>query len=479
MPANISPERPFLRIIFPVAPAANHAACPGPPFFFKIRLQMEPPNPSTLVPESDPDSTAPAPSAPAAAAAAVSLARKWRPRNFADIVGQDYVVDAVRRAARRHHAYLFSGTRGVGKTTLARVLAMLLNCRDENAQDPCGKCPNCRDIAAGKFTAVMELDAASLKSGAGDTQVGQIRELMDEMAYAPAQGRFRVLVIDEVHALGNGPKAPAFNPLLKTLEEPPPHARFILATTDPQRLPATVRSRCLCFSLSPIPRKVITERLAFILREEKISFEPEALNEIARLGRGSLRDALSILDQVAHGGETLAARTVRQIVGASSIPLLGEILRAAGDNNPAEALRLSESLAAQNADFSEALQQAAALIFRAATLRAIPEISRNENSDGEEESVAREVAEKFSPEELQALYEIAIRGRAQIPFAPDERTGFEMTLLRMTLFSPQTLPPARSGPVASSAPAASPAASPPPPPPGQAGAAGESGAGEN
>ena len=413
---------------------------------------MESPAPShpSLVPESESDSSAPAPSAPSAAAAAVSLARKWRPRNFADIVGQDYVVDAVRRAARRHHAYLFSGTRGVGKTTLARVLAMLLNCRDENAGDPCGKCPPCVAIRGGGFIDVVEIDAAT------HTQVDKMREALESAAYAPAQGRFRVFVIDEAHMLTRH----SFNSMLKTLEEPPPHVRFILATTESQRVPATVRSRCLCFSLSPIPRKVITERLAFILREEKISFEPEALNEIARLGRGSLRDALSILDQVAHGGETLAARTVRQIVGASSIPLLGEILRAAGDNNPAEALRLSESLAAQNADFSEALQQAAALIFRAATLRAIPEISKNESSDGEEESVAREVAEKFSPEELQALYEIAIRGRAQIPFAPDERTGFEMTLLRMTLFSPQTLPPARSGPVESSAPAAS----PPPPP---------------
>ena len=411
-------------------------------------MESPAPSPPPLVPESKSDSSAPPPSAPAAAAAAVSLARKWRPRNFADIVGQDYVVDAVRRAARRHHAYLFSGTRGVGKTTLARVLAMLLNCRDENAHDPCGKCPPCVAIRGGGFIDVVEIDAAT------HTQVDKMREALESAAYAPAQGRFRVFVIDEAHMLTRH----SFNSMLKTLEEPPPHVRFILATTESQRVPATIRSRCLCFSLSPIPRKVITERLAFILREEKISFEPEALNEIARLGRGSLRDALSILDQVAHGGETLAARTVRQIVGASSIPLLGEILRAAGDNNPAEALRLSESLAAQNADFSEALQQAAALIFRAATLRAIPEISRNENSDGEEESVAREVAEKFSPEELQALYEIAIRGRAQIPFAPDERTGFEMTLLRMTLFSPQTLPPARSVPVAS------PAASPPPPP---------------
>ena len=413
---------------------------------------MEPPNPSPLVPESESDSSAPDPSAPAAAAAAVSLARKWRPRNFADIVGQDYVVDAVRRAARRHHAYLFSGTRGVGKTTLARVLAMLLNCRDENAGDPCGKCPPCVAIRGGGFIDVVEIDAAT------HTQVDKMREALESAAYAPAQGRFRVFVIDEAHMLTRH----SFNSMLKTLEEPPPHVRFILATTESQRVPATIRSRCLCFSLSPIPRKVITERLAFILREEKISFEPEALNEIARLGRGSLRDALSILDQVAHGGETLAARTVRQIVGASSIPLLGEILRAAGDNNPAEALRLSESLAAQNADFSEALQQAAALIFRAATLRAIPEISKNENSDGEEESVAREVAEKFSPEELQALYEIAIRGRAQIPFAPDERTGFEMTLLRMTLFSPQTV---GTVPNPEPAPAASPAASPPPPPP--------------
>ena len=370
----------------------------------------------------------------ALASPSVSLARKWRPRNFADIVGQDYVVDAVRRAARRHHAYLFSGTRGVGKTTLARVLAMLLNCQDENADDPCGKCANCRDIAAGKFTAVMELDAASLKSGAGDTQVGQIRELMDEMSYAPAQGRFRVLIMDEVHALGNGPKAPAFNPLLKTLEEPPPHARFILATTDPQRLPATVRSRCLCFSLSPIPRGVIAARLASILRAENIPFEDDAVGEVARLGRGSLRDALSILDQVAHGGETLAASHVRRIVGASSIPVLAGILRAVSQNNAAEAMRGAEALAAQNADFGESLQQAASLIFRAAARLAVPE--SDGEGDGEEEEAAREISEKFSAEELQALYEIALRGRAQIPFAPDERTGFEMTVLRMTLFAP-------------------------------------------
>ena len=384
-------------------------------------------SPLVLSPETEPEDNAP--SRPS-----VSLARKWRPRNFADIVGQDYVVDAVRRAARRHHAYLFSGTRGVGKTTLARVLAMLLNCQDENAEDPCGKCPNCRDIAAGKFTAVMELDAASLKSGAGDTQVGQIRELMDEMSYAPAQGRFRVLIMDEVHALGNGPKAPAFNPLLKTLEEPPPHARFILATTDPQRLPATVRSRCLCFSLSPIPKTVIAERLANILRAENIPFEDDAVGEVARLGRGSLRDALSILDQVAHGGETLAASHVRRIVGASSIPVLAGILRAVAENNAAEAMRGAEALAAQNADFGESLQQAASLIFRAAARLAVPE-SEGEN-DGEEEDAAREISEKFSAEELQALYEIALRGRAQIPFAPDERTGFEMTILRMTLFAP-------------------------------------------
>ena len=386
-------------------------------------------SPLVLSPETESEAEDNAPASPS-----VSLARKWRPRNFADIVGQDYVVDAVRRAARRHHAYLFSGTRGVGKTTLARVLAMLLNCRDENAEDPCGKCPNCRDIAAGKFTAVMELDAASLKSGAGDTQVGQIRELMDEMSYAPAQGRFRVLIMDEVHALGNGPKAPAFNPLLKTLEEPPPHARFILATTDPQRLPATVRSRCLCFSLSPIPKTVIAGRLANILRAENIPFEDDAVSEVARLGRGSLRDALSILDQVAHGGETLAASHVRRIVGASSIPVLAGILRAVAENNAAEAMRGAEALAAQNADFGESLQQAASLIFRAAARLAVPE-SDGEN-DGEEEDAAREISEKFSAEELQALYEIALRGRAQIPFAPDERTGFEMTILRMTLFAP-------------------------------------------
>ena len=416
-----------------------------PAVFFNPTLPMEALSPA-LSPEMESDS------APESAArSSVSLARKWRPRNFADIVGQDYVVDAVRRAARRHHAYLFSGTRGVGKTTLARVLAMLLNCQDENAEDPCGKCPNCRDIAAGKFTAVMELDAASLKSGSGDTQVGQIRELMDEMAYAPAQGRFRVLIMDEVHALGAGPKAAAFNPLLKTLEEPPPHARFILATTDPQRLPATVRSRCLCFSLSPIPRGVIAERLAMILQEENIPFEDDAVAEIARLGRGSLRDALSILDQVAHSGETLAAARVRRIVGASSVPILADILRAVANGSPADAMKSAAALAAQNADFSESLQQMSALIFRAAARLAIPQSA--DNDDGEEEAAAREISEKFSPEELQALYEIAVRGRAQIPFAPDERSGFEMTLLRMSLFSPA---PAHPAPTPASASASAP-----------------------
>ena len=362
--------------------------------------------------------------APVSDSASVSLARKWRPKNFADIVGQDFVVDAVKRAARRHHAYLFSGTRGVGKTTLARILAMLLNCRDENASDPCGECPACAAIRGGGFIDVAEVDAAT------HTQVDKMREILDSAVYAPAQGRFRVFVIDEAHMLSRS----AFNAMLKTLEEPPPHVRFILATTDPRRVPATVRSRCLCFSLSPIPREVIAARLSHVLKAEAIPFDADAANEIARLGRGSLRDALSILDQCAHGGDKLTAAHVRRVVGASSVPVLADILRAVGENNPGEALSLAGSLANDNADFGEALQACAAILFRAATAQAIP---GGEDDGGEEDAAARDIAGRFSAEELQALYEVAIRGRAQLPFAPDERTGFEMTLLRMALFSPK------------------------------------------
>lgn len=378
----------------------------------------------------------------------ISLARKWRPRRFADLVGHEYAARALQNAVsqnRLHHAFLFTGTRGVGKTTMARLLALLFNCKNQTEKEPCLECESCSAIIAGRFPDVIEVDAAS------HTKVEETRELLEGAVYVPAIGKFKVFIIDEVHMLSKN----SFNAMLKTLEEPPPHVKFILATTNPEKMPATVLSRCLCFSLSPLPKQLIVGRLQDILTAEAVKFEEAAVSEIARLARGSLRDALSIADQaIAHCDSLLRAEDVRRLVGDIDLSALADILRALSKADTPAVAAVAAKLAAENTGFDTALARLAALIYKAALFAAVPDAATD---NPEEAIVAKEAAGWFSPEELQALYEIALRGRRQLPYAPDEQTGFEMTLLRMTLFAPQSAAESSSA----AAPAAVPVAKPP------------------
>lgn len=359
----------------------------------------------------------------------VSLARKWRPRLLSDMVGQTYVVRALQNAMRQsrlHHAFLFTGTRGVGKTTLARIVAMLANCEQRAAEEgePCLQCPSCLAAIDGRLTDIIELDAAS------HTQVDKMRELLESVAYAPVLAKYKIYIIDEAHMLSKS----AFNAMLKTLEEPPPHVKFILATTDAQKLPATVRSRCLCFSLLPLTKEQIRRRLAEILQAEKVDFEEAATAEVARLASGSLRDALSILDQaIAHAAGKLHAEDVRRISGDVGWEALGDILRAVAEKDAAQIRALTDKTAADNINFDTVLSRLAALIYKTALFAAAPSAAPE---DEEEAALAADMAKRLSGEELQVLYEIALRGRQQLPLAPDVETGFEMTLLRMMLFAP-------------------------------------------
>ena len=359
----------------------------------------------------------------------LSLARKWRPRRLADLSGHEYAAGALRNAImnnRIHHAFLFTGTRGVGKTTLARILAALLNCENPKDGEPCLECAICKAVAIGACTDVMEIDAAS------HTGVDNMRDVLEGANYAPAQGKFKVFIIDEVHMLSRN----TFNAMLKTLEEPPPHVKFVLATTEAQKLPATVISRCLCFSLTPLSRDVIAARLAHILKSEKHKCEPAAIAEIARLARGSMRDALSILDQaLAFGNGEVTAGDVRQLAGDTDIATLVAILRAVA---AADGKRITEhcaALAASNSSPDAVLARLASLAHKAVFLAVLPAAAQADE-DKEETIAARELAGHFSPERLQVLYEIFLRGRRQMPFAPDEQTGLEMTLLRAALFAP-------------------------------------------
>ncbi len=357
-----------------------------------------------------------------------TLARKWRPRRFADLVGHEYAARALQNAVRQnrlHHAFLFTGTRGVGKTTMARLLALLFNCKNQTDGEPCLNCESCTAIIAGRFSDVIEVDAAS------HTKVEETRELLEGAIYVPAVGKFKVFIIDEVHMLSKN----SFNAMLKTLEEPPPHVKFILATTNPEKMPATVLSRCLCFSLSPLQKNLIAGRLREIFTAENIKCEESAIDEIARLARGSLRDALSIADQaVVHSDSVLRAEDVRRLVGDIDLSALSDILSAVSKADTATVATIAVKLAAENTGFDTALSQIASLLYKAALFAAVPDA---ETDNPEEEAVAKEAAKWFSAEELQTLYEIALRGRRQLHYAPDEQTGFEMTLLRMTLFAPQ------------------------------------------
>jgi DNA polymerase-3 subunit gamma/tau len=368
------------------------------------------------------------------------LARKWRPRSFTELVGQEHVVRALTNALREqrlHHAYLFTGTRGVGKTTLARIIAKALNCESGVTDAPCGTCRACTEIDSGRFVDLIELDAAS------NTQVDNMRELLENAMYAPTAGRYKVYIIDEVHMLSRN----AFNAMLKTLEEPPEHVKFVLATTDPQKIPVTVLSRCLQFNLKQIPQPQIQSRLQQILQAEGLSSEPAALALIARAAQGSLRDALSLLDQaIAHGAGSVGVASTRAMLGAVDQTYLHSILRnlAAGDGAAliADANRMSE----RSLSFEMALQDLGTLLHRLALLQLVPQAISDDDPDAE---ALRELAALFNAEDLQLHYQIAVQARTEIGLAPDEYAGFTMALLRMLAFAPASgEPPARAMPAA-------------------------------
>ena len=357
------------------------------------------------------------------------LARKWRPRAFAELVGQQHVVTALTNALTRghlHHAYLLAGTRGVGKTTLARILAKSLNCEKGVSATPCGVCGACRDIDAGRFVDLLELDAAS------NTGVENMREILDNARYAPTVGRYKVYLIDEVHMLSKG----AFNSMLKTLEEPPDHVKFILATTDPQRIPVTVLSRCLQFNLTPLSRAAIAERLAHVLDAESIACEAASLPLLATAAQGSLRDALSLLDQaIAYGGGEVREAAVRAMLGVVERDDLYRIVDAllAGDGRALIA-HANELVAAGHAA-SSALDELASLFHRIAVLQVVPGAAVDGDADR-----AAGYAARMAAEMVQLAYQICVQGRADLALAPDEATGFMMTLLRLLAFEPATEP---------------------------------------
>jgi DNA polymerase-3 subunit gamma/tau len=357
------------------------------------------------------------------------LARKWRPRDFGSLVGQEHVVRALRHALeqkRLHHAYLFTGTRGVGKTTLARILAKCLNCETGITAQPCNKCSACTQIDAGRFPDYVELDAASNRG------VDEMTQLLERSVYAPTAGRFKVYVIDEVHQLSGH----AFNAMLKTLEEPPEHLKFILATTDPQKIPVTVLSRCLQFNLKQMPREVIRAHLEGLLKEEKISSEGEALSLIGRAAAGSMRDALSLLDQaIAHGGGKVTTAGVGEMLGAIDQGFLLRLLESVAAADAAAAVAVAADMQARSLSFDTALADLASLLLKLALAQSAPEALE---ADLPERARVLELARSLDPETVQLCYQIALQGREDLPLAPDEHGGFVMTILRMLAFRPET-----------------------------------------
>ena len=368
------------------------------------------------------------------------LARKWRPKDFGSLVGQEHVVRALRHALeqkRLHHAYLFAGTRGVGKTTLARILAKCLNCETGVTAQPCGRCSACLEIDGGRFVDLLEVDAAT------NTKVDEMRQLLETAQYAPTRGRFKVYVIDEVHMLSTS----AFNAMLKTLEEPPEHLKFILATTEPQKIPVTVLSRCLQFNLKQMPPAAIVAHIGDVLQKESIDFEKEALTLIARAAAGSMRDALSLLDQaIAHGGGRISAAGVSEMLGAIDQGYLLRLLESVAGADAAGALKIADEMQARSLSFDAALADLASLLLRVALAQSVPDALEDELP--ERQRIA-ELAGALDPESVQLYYQIALQGREDLPLAPDEHAGFMMTLLRMLAFRPDgvtaELPRPRAG----------------------------------
>ncbi|UPG88615.1 DNA polymerase III subunit gamma/tau [Luteibacter aegosomaticola] len=353
------------------------------------------------------------------------LARKWRPRKFAELVGQEHVVRALTNAldsGRMHHAYLFTGTRGVGKTTIARIFAKSLNCERGESADPCGECAVCTAVDAGRFVDLLEIDAAS------NTGVDDVREVIENAQYAPSRGRFKVYLVDEVHMLSK----PAFNALLKTLEEPPPHVKFLLATTDPQKLPVTVLSRCLKFNLKRLLPEQISGQMKHILGAEAIEYDDEAIAELAHGADGSLRDGLSLLDQaIAYGGGVLRAGDVRAMLGSVERGQVLGVLDALAAGDGAALMAEADRIASFSPDFGGVLDDLATVLHRVQLLQLVPGYRGEESDEG-----LAALAERLAPEDVQLYYQIATNGRRELPMAPDARIGFEMVLLRMHAFRP-------------------------------------------
>jgi DNA polymerase-3 subunit gamma/tau len=365
------------------------------------------------------------------------LARKWRPGSFSEMVGQEHVLQALVNALdhdRLHHAYLFTGTRGVGKTTIARIFAKCLNCEVGVSSHPCGQCSSCLEVAEGRCVDLLEVDAAS------QTKVDQTRELLDNVQYLPTRGRYKVYLIDEVHMLSGH----SFNALLKTLEEPPPHVKFLLATTDPQKLPATVLSRCLQFNLKNMPPEQIVGHLAHVLGEEMISFEEPALWLLGRAAAGSMRDALSLTDQaIAFGSGKVLEADVRNMLGTVDLSFVYQLLEALAGGDPAVVLDVVGRMGEHAPDFEGSLDELIALLHRVAVAQAVP--GAVDNSWGDAERVLS-IAGLFSAEDVQLFYQIAINGKRDIALAVDPRSGFEMVLLRMIAFRPVAILDTSLGP---------------------------------
>ena len=355
----------------------------------------------------------------------LALARKWRPKQFTDVVGQSVVIQALTNAINHdllHHAYLFTGTRGVGKTTIARILAKCLNCKTGVTASPCGTCSHCVDIDAGRFPDLFEIDAASR------TKVEDTREILDNIPYAPTAGRFKIYLIDEVHMLSGH----SFNALLKTLEEPPAHVKFILATTDPQKLPATILSRCLQFHLNHLAIAEIDQQLQHILTAEGVSFDAKATALISQAAQGSLRDALSLLDQsIAFGNGAVVTDMTSRLLGTIDQSFIRDILTALSAQDANRLLDITAALSIQGVNFKTVLADLLTQLHEIALVQLVP-------SRKNDESLAT-LAKQLTSENVQLYYQIGLIGQRDLDYAPTPQNGFEMTLLRMLAFTPGTV----------------------------------------
>ncbi len=356
------------------------------------------------------------------------LARKWRPSTFSQLVGQEHVVNAIVNGLtqqRLHHAYLFAGTRGVGKTTIARIFAKSLNCEQGTSAEPCGVCDTCRDIDQGRYVDLLEIDAASR------TKVEDTREILDNVQYKPTRGKYKVYLIDEVHMLSKH----SFNALLKTLEEPPSHVKFLLATTDPQKLPVTILSRCLQFNLKALSKEQIEQQLAYVLGKENIAYDTSAINYLARSARGSMRDALSLTDQaIAQGNGKVEQTSVVDMLGLMDANQLVPLLMAILNAEHKKAFELFEKMAEKAPDYERLLSELLSVLHQIALTQYVPQACKVDTNVAK---ALYTLAQKLPPEQVQLQYQIALQGRKDLPFASEPKSGFEMTMLRMMSFNPE------------------------------------------